>query len=64
MLPILERRLTALASARVARAIAQRAERELPPGITAEAQAGGVVFSGRRLLSRFVTDPLIRSYLT
>jgi hypothetical protein len=64
MLDGLESRLTGLATSRVERAIATRASRTLPRGITAKAQADGVVFAGRRLLARFITDPLIRSYLT
>ncbi len=60
----LEARFQALTAARVSAVIAERAGRALPPGVTAEAEANGVSYAGRRLLARFVTDPLIRSYLT
>jgi hypothetical protein len=59
---------------RAARAAAKRAEAEvrkieiglkaeLPPGLSCEAGAEGVVISGRRLALRYVTDPALRALL-
>lgn len=64
MLAKLEARFHALSAARVSAVIAEQAGRALPPAISAEASAEGITYAGRRLLARFVTDPLIRSYLT
>ena len=36
---------------------------ELPPGVACEAAEEGVVFSGRGLARRYVTDPALRAVL-
>ncbi|HEY1146526.1 MAG TPA: hypothetical protein VGE84_09325 [Allosphingosinicella sp.] len=43
-----------------ARALAERLDAELPPGIAARVEAEGVVLSGRAIARRFALEPELR----
>ena len=57
------RRAAEAGAGRAARALAERLESELPPGIRAEATGEGVALRGRGLRRRFALDPALRGLL-
>jgi hypothetical protein len=62
MLTTLSQTGAKIADAAVQRTILRLASISLPTGVNSEANADGVILSGRHLKSRVITDPILRNF--
>jgi hypothetical protein len=62
MLTHLTQTVTRLGDREVQRTILRLAALTLPPGITSETSADGVILRGKNLKHRVITDPNLRSF--